>query len=79
MPGFFISNFTPNECDELSNYNTTNFRKNEISDECIVIKQNVLDSFKNDKIIFENEDAMIVTDGIIYNLQELKKNIMLLI
>lgn len=73
MPGFFISNFTPNECDELSNYNTTNFRKNEISDECIVIKQNVLDSFKNDKIIFENEDAMIVTDGIIYNLQELKK------
>ena len=73
MPGFFISNFMPNECDELSNYNTTNFRKNEISDECIVIKQNVLDSFKNDKIIFENEDAMIVTDGIIYNLQELKK------
>ena len=73
MPGFFISNFKPNECDELSNYNTTNFRKNEISDECIVIKQNVLDSFKNDKIIFENEDAMIVTDGIIYNLQELKK------
>lgn len=73
MPGFFISNVEKINNVTLKNYNDEKCIKGEIFYNELTIKRNVLNSFINDKIFLENEELIIVTDGIIFNSNELMR------
>lgn len=71
MPGFFITNKT--EIPNLKNYNNKNcingcLRYNEWT-----IKWNVLNKYLNDKLFFQNEEYIIILDGVILNKSRLIK------
>lgn len=69
MPGFFITNirntsdFILEEKNELIN--------EELSHEEFIIKRCVLNSFLDDKVFSEDDDLIVITDGIIYDSDEL--------
>lgn len=72
MPGFFITN--TEKAPELINYDDTRCKKGEIKFGEWTVKWNVLDKFYDDKIFFQDEDVIIVLDGVIFNKSEILKN-----
>ena len=73
MPGFFSAKFENENMIDLVNYDETNCLQGEISSNGICIKRNILNTFKNDKLFFENENIAVVTDGVILNSDLLKE------
>lgn len=68
MPGFFVTNM---EADiELVNECQDNCVERSITSQYIV-KQNTLNKFIDEKIIFENDKYLIITEGVILNSREL--------
>lgn len=65
MPGFFISN--TNYKIELKNYDQSRCIYNDMYYNNWMIQRNTLDKFMDDKVFFQNEDYIIVLDGVILN------------
>ena len=71
MPGFFAANCNDKEKIKLVNYCESNCLKGEMVCGELTIKRNILNSFINDKLFFENEEIAVATDGIILNSNKL--------
>ena len=69
MPGFYITN--TNADIELNNYNEFLCRKDELSTSDYLIKRNTLDKFFDDKLFYEDDDVIIITEGVILNKKHL--------
>lgn len=72
MPGFFITN--TEKVPELNNYDNTRCVKGELRYEQWTVKWNTLDKFSADKVFFQDEDVILILDGVILNKSEILKN-----
>lgn len=70
MPGFYISNdsFLPSQFDEKKE----NFVTNVLQKENICCARQTGNKFLNDKIFYEDENYIIITEGVILNLRDLE-------
>ena len=72
MSGFIVSNLTQKSIDlEHLNIDNRKLYFEEILSEEFIIKRASLDSFRNDKLMYEGEEKIIITEGIITNSSEL--------
>lgn len=71
MPGFFITNIHSKSDFVLEEKNE--FINGDIRHTHFIIKRSVLKSFLDDKIFSEDNDLIVITDGIIYNSDEFAK------
>ena len=69
MPGFFISNYVGNF--ELDNSYSKKCVFERMENEKFSIERNTLDKFMDDKLFSEDEDIILVTDGVFLNKKEL--------
>lgn len=72
MPGFFITN--TEKVPELNNYDNTRCVKGELRYKQWTVKWNVLDKFFDDKVFYQDEDVILILDGVILNKNEILKN-----
>lgn len=72
MPGFFISNFKGKNT--LENYCSERCIAENLENARYTIKRNTLDKFMDDKLFAEDDDVIIVTEGVFLNKKELSKN-----
>ena len=72
MPGFFITN--TEKVPELNNYDNTRCVKGELKYKQWTIKWNVLDKFFDDKVFYQDEDVILILDGVIFNKNEILEN-----
>jgi len=70
MPGFYVSNdiFLPRQFKETKE----NFITNILLKESICCAQQTRNKFMNDKIFYEDEKFIIITEGVVLNLSQLK-------
>lgn len=81
MPGFIVSNLRDSEFELNNNIKTggRKYKRNnklykyELYNRDFLIKRTSLDSFRSDKIMVETTNKIIITEGIIYNSNELIK------
>lgn len=71
MPGFFISN--TNRKIKLKNYDNSRCCYEEMDSNGWIIQRNTLNKFMDDKIFFQNEEFIIILDGVILNKLDLMK------
>lgn len=69
MPGFFVTN--SEQVPELINYDPTRCINGEMQYREWTIRWSVLDKFQNDKVFYQDEDCIILLDGVIFNKTEL--------
>lgn len=74
MPGFFITNIESKNSFTLNNYCQEKCIRDEMRFENITVKRNVLNAFINDKIFFENDKYILVTDGVIFDTEQLLRD-----
>src|SRR5699024_7978460 len=75
MPGFLISNIKKISDLELKNVNQKECIIQKLENVDIVILRNTLKKFLEDKLFFQDEDHIIITEGILLNKKDLlKKN-----
>lgn len=74
MPGVFITNMY-NGYNEFELRNISNIKTycEEMKSASFLIKRNSLDSFKNDKVFYEDKKYIIITEGVILNSSEIIK------
>ena len=65
MPGFYISN--AKDIPELADYRSSHMVRNEIKVDEYWVKQNTLDKFLDDKVFYQNNKQVIVTEGVTLN------------
>lgn len=73
MPGFFVSNINNN--DDINNYDNSRCFQDCFRYQEWTIQVNALNKFRNDKIFWQDDDVVIILDGIIFNKHELSKSI----
>ena len=73
MPGFLISNIKKLSDLELKNVNQTECIIQKLENVDFVILRNTLKKFWEDKLFFQDEDHIIITEGILLNKTELLK------
>lgn len=71
MPGFFISNATVSP--ELVDYNSSHIIQSEIKVGEYCAKRNTLDRFLDDKVFYQDDEYVIITEGVILNKSDLIK------
>lgn len=71
MPGFFISNATVSP--ELADYNSSHIIQSEIKVGEYCVKRNTLDRFLDDKVFYQDDEYVIITEGVILNKSDLIK------
>lgn len=71
MPGFFLSN-TNNKI-SLTNYDNNRCCYGEMTYNDWIIQRNTLNKFMDDKIFFQNDEFIIILDGVILNKLDLMK------
>ena len=69
MPGFLISNILGNF--KLNNYYNDSCVYEEIKNEKYLIKRNTLNKFLDDKVFYEDNRYILITEGVILNSKEL--------
>lgn len=69
MPGIFVSSY-PGVHSPDGEYQKNLIRQEMITDS-YVIERNTLNKYMNDKLFFENEQLIILLDGVILNKSEL--------
>ena len=72
MPGFFICNNKEYNY-KLNNYNNEKCKYDLFNNKKYYIARNTLNKFLDDKVLFENDQIIVVTEGILLNKQELLK------
>lgn len=65
MPGFLISNFRGDF--KLNNRFNNKCITNEIINEKYIIKRNTLNKFLNDKVFYEDEEFILIVEGVVLN------------
>ena len=71
MPGFFITNIESQDSFELNNYCQEKCIRDEIQFKNVTVKRNILNAFTKDKIFFENNQYILLTDGVIFDTEKL--------
>lgn len=71
MPGFFIHN--ANESIRLRNYDDSRCFQGSFEYKEWKIQWNSLDKFRNDKLFFQDDELIVVFDGIVFNKESLMK------
>ncbi len=74
MPGFFISNCISNG----KNFKLVNNCESKLYSDCIdnkdfIIKRTSLDNFRQDKVFYENDEYIIIIEGVVCNATELNQ------
>lgn len=69
MPGFRVCNL--NLDTELRNFDNSRCYKQQMSYKNWIVKTNVLNKFNGDKVFIQNENNIIVIDGVVYNKNDL--------
>lgn len=72
MAGFIVSNLRDKSIDlECLNIDNKKLYFKDISNEEFIIKRSSLNSFRNDKLMYEGKKKIIITEGVIINSNEL--------
>ena len=71
MAGFFVTNIKATQEVELTSYKSKKLFRDEITNNEYVIKRESLNSFKNDKLMYETKNKIVITEGIVCNSKDL--------